>query len=248
MLKQIKYALRTGTSLRVISFAVMFLGNLIFLALNASVFRFRSEPIVVAVVFASLALTSVVVCFAIADILTIREFYRGSSAYAFALSHVPAWKTLLARMIVMTLADTMSLAVSIFMLVLQATRASGILGMSVPTPPELVFHVIVTLIAYSAFINVFFLFESVRSGVFFKWKVRNLVSVISVFVTCQALNLLDAILIPFSNGVQRLGPLFGIRLSDGFSAGGIVYLLVSAVQSALMFIFASALIERRRNV
>jgi hypothetical protein len=246
MFAQLKYSSRLFLNQRLFALCATILLNLGFFALG-SAGLLPYGWMVAGEVFSSLAMTGLFVVCIIADVQSISSLFSAPDGYAVALTPVPGWKVILGRVIPMVVFDLISYAVGITGIILQSMLLSdwgggsyGIVG------SETVLSILLGVIGYLTLLLLIIFCCAFAKSVLFHLKGRGILGFGAALVLVYAGNWLDMVLAPFAN-VSRVGAFVSIEIISG-SAGSVAYLCLTLIKAAALFIGASYLYERRKNL
>ena len=251
---QFKYAFRTGLSVRLPVFAVIFTINSVFLILGwAGVLPLAAH--ITAVSLSSTAIAVMMVFNVISDISVTRRIYTATGAYLYALTPTPRRKILLSSVIANMVMDIVTMAFTITSVVLLSFNlADGNTGAifwdSVLTGmPEVLLNALtitVLLIAFYLFVSMVILFCIImRKSVFFNKPAGGLLAALLPVGICAIMNFSHWLIAPFGSVTRDLSLFFSITV--GY-AGMIAYVVLLFISAAILFILSSKLLERRINI
>jgi hypothetical protein len=99
-----------------------------------------------------------------------------------------------------------------------------------------------------AYIFLLVIFGVTLKNTFFSgMRGRSWLALLGTAAAAWVLNILNFVLAPFGT-LDRFGFIFNITLHQGLNAGAFVFILVSLIQIAALFIACSTLIEKRINL
>lgn len=250
MITQYKYAFRHGAVLRVTTFGIVFAVNLVFGALAYfGVLGFAAS--VTAVSLSGVGLSVVIIMNIITGAMSIKSVLGSTSGYIYALAPVKSSRILFARLSAIVVQDVFTLAVSIYGTVWLSFYLAGVehefLGSTiegVQVSPE-VFKSMILGLAFYAFIYMFVIFCAVlKKSILFNKKAKSLLTLLCGLGIFWILSLVDFIMFPFAL-VERWFIFFNLTLYSTF--GTVLYVMLILAKTAVLFIAASRLMDRRMN-
>ena len=260
MKAQFKYTILDGLRVRGGIFAVVFLMNLVFIVLGAAGLLPTAAKIT-AVSLSGVALSVIIIVNIVGDIKIIRRMFAAPGAYLYALTPVPRRKILAANMISMMIMDIVTTAVSIASVSWIAIDMSGdFMGESVW---EMIrssaylsdwWHYILQALLFVALLVAGYLLVmmfivaviSVRRSLFYQKRAGGVLTALTAVAAVYAMSLTNFLMIPFA-AVSRWGMYFTITIAPG-GIGLAMYVLLTVIQVAALFMVASNLMERRMNI
>lgn len=253
MKAQFKYALRQGLALRATAFALVAALNIVFGVLGY--FKvLNNAGMVTATTLSSIALCGIFVICIIADVESFKSMFAAPQGYLLALAPVKSWKIMLARMTCIICEDFIALFMAIFGIVWQSCVLDGVIGMGIDysigyesDASNVVFGIIAILLSYAYIMMMVAFGVSLQNSVLFGVRGRKLLTMLVVAGVAWGFNLLNFIVAPFGI-LDRWKLFFSIALPYGFSAGAVVYALLSIAKIAALFVAASSLMERKINL
>lgn len=244
---QFRVAFRTGLSQRITMLLVCIAVNLGFLLAWQMGARHPAVQIV-GVVFSGISLTGVIVVQIISDVKIIRGVFRAPGAYTVMMAPVPGYKILFGRAAAIIVMDVIGFSVAILGQLLHSFLLGGLGEMWHWAPGGLVgWSVVVFLLFYSLLILALFFAESLRAGIFYRRRLRGFLGLLAAVVALAVLSLLDFLLLPFGM-VYRFGFFFNITLRMSLNPGMLLFIVLTLVKSAVLFLATSYGIERKINV
>jgi hypothetical protein len=245
---QFKYAFKAGLSVRGSVFAVIMLMNLAFIIPGA----LGILPLAARITAVSLSGSAIAVMMAfniVGDVSIARRMFTP----LYALTPVPRAKTLLSSVIAMTVMDIVTMTFSIISVVwlslILAGEGIGSLVWSVVSAnmSEMLFGLwlIALMIAgYLLFLMIILFCIAMRKSVFYQKPAGWLLAVLTGFGVFYLVSVSTLLLAPFGV-VSRYWWFFNITLGG---AGLIMYILLTLIQAAVLFVLTSRLMERKMNI
>ncbi|MCL2088062.1 MAG: hypothetical protein FWH14_01130 [Oscillospiraceae bacterium] len=247
-----KYAFLQNRRLRVSVFAVMLGINLVFSILSLS--GIAPGPVMIlGITLSSIAIGAVFIINIIADALTLRSIFGTPHGYNYALAPVKSGKILLANVVSIIVQDCIALSVAIFGVVIQSlsfTKTLGLVFDSLQAGDALFwsfFITIFTLLAYAFLLMLVVFGISLKNSLFFSSRLSPLLAFIGVIISIWVLGILDILLIPFGD-VSYVFMFVNVTLIPGFNIASLIYAIVIAAKTTLLFLASSRLIERKANL
>jgi hypothetical protein len=252
MKTQIKYAFLSGFHMRGIAFAVVFAVNFVFCALaTAGLLPLAAQ--ITAVAVSGMSVAVMFIFNVIRDIAVFHRMFAAPGAYLYALTPVPRWKTLLSSVIAVTVMDVVSMTVAcigtvwlsltlagegIMRLFWDAVRNSG---------SEVFFGILMVLLllaGYLLFLTAILFCVTMRKSVFYPIPAGGLLTALTAVGVFYAVSVTPLLLAPFGSVTWFFG---FITVSLG-GAGLVMYLLLTLLQAAALFIATAILMERKINL
>jgi hypothetical protein len=247
VLTQLKYASRIYLNQRVYALIGTVVINLVFFVLGIT----GILPIgwmIFGTVLSSLSLCAVFGVCVMVDMESIKSLFAPPNAYYTMLAPVPAWKTVLSRVISMTVLDIVSLTVGIFGVVLQSTMLDSYQPWdSGMIPTDSIIAIIIGIIAYATMFLFIIFACALAKSVFYHTKARGLLGFFGMVALGYLYSWLDLLLAPFAN-VSRFGAFIEVHLTSGLNAGMIAYIALLLIKAAALLIGISYLYERKVNI
>ena len=252
MKAQFKYAFRAGFNVRGAVFCVIFVMNLVFLALGAlNLLPFAAK--VTAVSLGGVAITVMMVVNIVGDVAVASRMFSAPGAYLHALTPAPRRQILLASVVTMAAMDFVSMAFAIFSEVLLSFNLIGDgalyaeLAGAIASPSVALNVLMTTALAIAGYLMVMMVIlfcvtarKSILSGV----RGGGLLTAALAVGVVYAITLSALLLAPFGS-VSRFGLFFTISLGG---AGVVMYALLTFLQAAALYVLTSKLMERKLNI
>lgn len=247
MLNQIKYAIRENGRQRMIALGAAIALNVVFGFLALTGITGIGWKIT-AVVFSALTLCALFSVCIVWDIQSIRSLFSAPAGYNAFLTPVPRWKMILSRSLLIIVLDSVSLFVGICGVVFQSLLLSNIrFSFTYGHWKETAFAGGVALLGYALIIMAIFFGCALSHSIYFHRKGRGFLSFLSVCGVLYLLHWMNLILALFGS-VSKWKLIFVINLNAGFNAGTLGYVFILLLQSVLLFVAATYLMERRVNI
>jgi hypothetical protein len=249
VLTQLKYASRIYLNQRVYALIGTVVINLVFFVLGIT----RILPIgwmIFGTVLSSLSLCAVFGVCVMVDMESVKSLFAPPNAYHTMLAPVPAWQTVLSRVISMTVFDLVSFTVGIFGVVLQSTMLDNYQpwsGDGSMIPSDSIIAIILGVIAYATMFLFIILACALAKSVFYHTKARGLLGFFGMVAVGYLYSWLDLLLTPFAN-VNRFGAFIEVQLTAGLNTGTIAYTVLLLVKATALLIGISYLYERKVNI
>ena len=253
MKRQIKYAFLAGLSFRGPVFIVIFMMNSVFIGLGLA----ESLPFpahVTAVSLGGIAIAVMLAANISGDISIFRKMFSAPEAYLLMLTTAPRRKTLLAGIITAAIMDTITMAFAIFAEVWLALNLAGSVvwqavwnaaGFGINHFYSLSILFLWMMVSYIFLITVILFCVTMKKSLFFKLPASGFLAFLTACCCFFITNLLQIVLAPF-NETLRYGPFIFITANS--AAALPVMILLTAFESAVLFIVTSKLMERRMNI
>jgi len=253
MKAQFKYAFLAGFFLRAPAFAVIFIINTVFIILGSA----ASLPYPAHITAVSLCGISIAVMFAAniaGDVSIARRMFSAPGAYLDMLTPVPRRKILLASVITMTLMDLITMT---YVITAQVWLTFNMIGDSMHKLfwdnvrihseylPYISAMIVLAIAAYILFLMIILFCVTMKKSVFFKLPASGFLAVLLAFACLYAVSLLQIVLLPFGE-IHRYGLL--MLLSFNSPAALPVYILLTLLEAAGLFVLTSKLLERKINL
>jgi len=253
MKAQFKYAFLSGLNVRGAAFAVIFLINMVFIALGS----LGKLPLAIHVTAVSLGGLAVAVMLAAnigGDVFISRRMFSSPESYLYALTPVPRRKILLASVITMAVMDIITMTFVIAAEVILSINLAGgeiwkiIRNFINENPVYLqygLWYFLMLVSGYFLAVMIILFCVTVKHSFLYKMKASGFLTILLAFGCFQIAGLTQMVLAPFSD-VQRYGPM--VIVSPGNSAAVIVLILLTLLEEAGLFILTSRLMERKINL
>ena len=253
MKAQFKYTFLSGLHARGGVFVVIFIMNFIFIVLGSlGLLPFAAK--VTAVALGGVAIAVMMACNIVDDISIVRRMFAAPTAYLYALTPAPRQETLLANIIAMLVMDIVTMAVVIcgevwLSFILAGEGIGRVMGEAIQllSAPELllgILYIALMLAGYLLFLMIILFGVAIKRSVFYHKQAGGLLTVVSVLGVIYIISLMPIILAPFGT-VSRFIVFFTITLSG---VGTAMYLLLTLMQTAALFVLTSRLMERKINI
>jgi len=225
--------------------------NLLLLLLTV-LFAQAGAVMIVAIVFSALALNYIFVSNAIVSFSGLNEVFSAPRGYLPLLTPLPAWKLLLGRIIPAAVMDTIGFLVSLGWLLHHSfSFAFGFVPIDMGqyvSARDIALGVGAGFAAYPLFLIMFCFFRALSKSVFYRVRLRVLLSLLVTFVIMgTVLSWFGFLLLPFGT-MHRVGLLFHISIGSVTGAGAAMVVLVLLIQAATLFAATSYLTERKINL
>jgi len=253
MKAQFKYALRAGLYFRGPAFAVIFIMNTIFIIMG-SLLSLPNPAHITAVSLCGVSIAVMLAANIGGDVAIARRMFSAPGAYLDMLTPVPRRKILLASVLTMAAMDIITFT---YVIIAQVWLSFNMIGsgmhkmfwdnvrMNSSYIPMIIWAVIFAIAFYLLILMIILFCVTVKKSIFFKLPASGLLAVLLAFACFYIVNLLQLLLVPFSE-VQR--HLFMIYLSFKTPAAAVFYILLTLLEAAGLFILTSKLLERRINL
>lgn len=245
MLDQIKYSARQDLGQRVFALAAVIVMNAVFGILGAANI-YGGGGKITAVTLCSLALCGLFVVAVIADVQSLRGLFSAPAGYAVMLAPVPGRKILLGKIIPIVVMDLVSFAVGIAGVVMQAMILANA-GYDSSRSDLSIWMVLVICVGYLMLITAIFFGCALAKSVFFRSRLSGLLGFAGFAAALYVLSWLDISMAAFAP-LTRFGPFFNITIYAGLNAATIAYIILGLAKSAVLFVSAAYLIDRRINL
>ena len=252
MKAQFKYAFLTGLDVRGGVFAVILALNLGFIALSAG----PGLPLAAQITAVSLGGLAIAVMLAVnllSDLAIIRRLFFAPGAYLYALLPTPRWKILLASVTAMLALDLVTMTVVIagevwLSFLLAGSSISAVfLEIIHANAPGIWFglwYIALFIAGYLLALMIILFCLSARQSLFFSKPAGWLLTLLLAVAVIYLVSVVPVILAPFGV-IARFGIFFVVVLNK---TGTILYVLLTFLEAAALFILTSKLMERRINI
>ena len=253
MKAQFKYAFLSGLNARGGVFAVIFIMNTVFIVLG-SLGMLPLAAHITAVSLGGVAIAVMMAANIIGDIAIVRCMFTAPGAYLYALTPSPRWKILLASIITMLVMDliTMAFAISsevwlsfnlagddIWNIVLEAIRANA------PHLMYVVWGFLLLVAGYLLIVLIILFCSAAKRSIFYMMPASGILTFLLACACVYVISLLQLALTPFGT-IERQG--IFIILSLGSKASLPVYVLLTLLEAAGLFVITSKFLEKRVNI
>jgi len=253
MKAQFKYAFRTGFHVRGLAFIVIFIMFLVFAVLGALGFLPLAARIA-AVSLGGTAIAAMMVFNIVSDVSIVRRMFAAPGAYLYALTPAPRKRILLSSIITMAAMDIVTMAAVIAgevllainmseggegRIVWEALRSAGASDVMYG-----IWGVALLLAGYFLVMMLILFCMTVRKSLFYNKPVGGLLTAALALAIIYIVNLLSFILAPFGE-VSRFAIFFTISLGR---VGSALYVPLTLIEAAVLFILTSKLMERKVNI
>ncbi|MDR0323225.1 MAG: hypothetical protein LBI12_02105 [Treponema sp.] len=253
MKAQFKYAIISGLYVRGPVFIVVFIMNTVFVILGS----LGLLPFAAKVTAVSLGGVAIAVMFAaniIGDVAIANRMFSKPTAYLYALTPEPRWKTLFASVITMAVMDIVTMAIVITEEVWLSLILAGdnILNIVLETmkenAPDVLFgfwYVLLLAAGYLLMMMIILFCVTAKKSIFSNAPASGLLAFLLACGCIYAVNLLSLILVPFGI-VER----FNIFIILTFTSRMVIPFLVllTLLEAAGLFFITSKLLEKRVNI
>ena len=185
----------------------------------------------------------------IADAASLRNVFTSPSGYLPMLAPVPGWRLLLSRVLPIVFFDSVCIIlgyIGFLRLALGYTSLSLISGL--PSSTEWLTPLkTLWALEFIQIILLAFLSCALAKSIFFRFRQRIALGIISFFLIRYLLSLLDILLAPFAMHSGN-GPMLVMHITTGFNAGMIAYVILGIFKITGLFFITSHLIERKINL
>jgi hypothetical protein len=254
MKAQFKYNLMTGMSARGSVFLGLMLINMVFITLGSAGLLPQAAHIV-GVSLCGVGLLLMMCVNLLCDIGIIRRMFSAPEAYTYALAPVHRGKMLFAGLATITLADMFTMGA---LVVAQVWLALNLAGRGIwqfmwttafdgINAVELLFIVCLPLLVfagYTLFVTVVVFCVALKNSLLYKMPAGWILAVFAGFGVFWVFSLADLVMIPFG-GVQMHGMLINITV---VGAGYPIYVALTFLKAAAVFVLTAKLMERRVNI
>ena len=228
--------------------------NLVFITLG-SIGWLPLAGQITAVSLGGIAIAAMMTINIISDVGVFRRMFSAPGAYLYALTPAPRKHILLASVIAAMVMDLVTMTVVItgeVWLSLSLTLASDndwhILMNAISANPSAMLYVLwgilLSIVSYLLCMMFLLFIITTRKSIFYQKRGGKLLNILLALGTIYALNLLQIILAPFGE-VSRFGLFFTVSI-DG--AGVALYILLTFIEAAALFVITSRLMERKMNI
>jgi len=252
MKAQFKYAFLTGLNLRIGAFAVICAMNFVFIVLGSlGLLPFAAH--VTAVSLGGIAIAVMLAFNIVSDISIVGRMFSAPGAYLYALTPAPRWKTLLPGVIAMFVLDAVTMTVVIAGEVwlsfnLAGDHFGGIIREAiVSNVSEVLFglwYVALLCAGYLLVVMMIVFCVSVKKSLLHGKRTGGVLTTLLAGILVYAVSLSPLLLTPLGT-VNRFGLFFVITLGR---TGTIMYVLLTFVQAAILFVLSASLMERKINI
>ena len=253
MKAQFKYAFRAGLNIRLPVFAVIFTMDTVFIILG-SLGLLPFAALVTAVSLGGVAIAAMLAVNVIADVFIARRMFLAPEAYLHALTPVPRRKILLASVIAITVLDLITMTFVISAEVWLSFNLAGggywhmvweFLKNNSQDLVYLLWCVLLLVAGYMLMITIIMFCVTAKKSIFFKKPASGFLAFLLGCGCVYAISLLQLVLAPFS-GIERYGLLIVLNIERG--AVFPVYVLLTLIEAAVLFVLTSKLMERKINI
>jgi len=185
----------------------------------------------------------------IADAASLRNVFTSPSGYLPMLAPVPGWKLLLSRVLPIVFFDSVCVILGYIGCVRLVLGYTGSFSMSelLASPDWLTPFKTLWALEFVQIILLAFLSCALAKSIFFRFRQRIALGIISFILIRYLLSLLDILLAPFAMHSGN-APLLVMHITTGFNAGMIAYVILSILKITGLFFITSFLIERKINL
>jgi len=249
MKAQFKYAFKTGLSSRGAAFAIIFVIDAVFIALES----FGLLPpfaMFTAISLGGVAIPVMLVYNIIGDIAIIRRLFSVPEAYLYALTPSPRREILLASVIVAAILDIVTMAVvivagrllslipaggQIWQYLWDYIRTNSLYGL---------WHVALLAAGYLLVMMIILFYITVKNSILYKFPASKLLAFLLTCACIYVITLLQLVLVPFST-VERYGLMIILNLGRNALP---FYVLLILLEASALFVITSKLMERKINL
>jgi len=252
MKEQFKYAFRTGASPRLFVFAVILVMNLAFIILD--MIGILPLPAIITAVSLSGTAIAVMVAFNIVgDVSIIRSMFSNPGAVFYALTPVSRKKTLIANVLAMFVMDFVTMAASIFsVVILSVSLGSRYIGVgtwemirtNMGEPHYMLIYLALFMAIYFLVIAIIMFCTAMRKSIFYNKPVGGLLTFLLAVGIFYIVSVSPLLLAPFAD-VGRFMAFFTVTV--GYLGMGL-YALLLLIIAAVLFVLTSNLFERKINI
>ena len=252
MKAQFKHALYAGGFTRLAIFMVIFVMNFVFILLGA-VGLLPLAAQITAVSLSGVGISVMAVTNLIGDISIIRYRFASPRAYLYALTPVPRWKTLLASIVTIVVTDVVTMAASIFGVVMLALNLAGnyvgdlfwnIISINPYKIMAGFWFCALAVAGYLLMLMVIIFCITLNKSLFYQKRGGGMLTALVAIGMLFAINISQIVLAPFG-AVSRWGMHFTIYLGR---FGIAMYALLLLAEAAALFVITSKLMERKLNI
>jgi len=252
MKAQFKYAFRTGINTRGWVFSVIFVMELVFIVL-ASLGWLPNAAQITAVSLGGVAIAVMMAFNIISDIAIARRMFNAPGAYLYALTPAPRKQILFSSIVSMLVLDAVTMAAVIIGEVWMAFNLAGediprVVAEAIRANAGQWYYVLLMLAffiaGYFLFLTIILFSVSVKRSVLSDKPASGLLAALVAAGTVYVLSLLPIILAPFGS-VSRFGVFFSVSLGR---LGTVLYLVLTCIEAAALFVLTSRLLERKVNI
>jgi len=249
---QFKYAFRTGLHVRGLVFAIIFVMNLVFIILGAlGWLPFAAQ--VTAVALGGVAIGVMTIFNIISDVSILSRMFTVPGAYLHALTPAPRKQILLSSVITMMILDIVTMAVVITGEVLLSLNLAGssvgsvvwtAIRTNLPSLIEWLLPLAGLIVGYLLVVMIILSGITLGKSVFYQKKAGGLMTAVAILAIIYVFSVSPMILAPLGT-VSRFGFFFTVTLG---TAGTAMYILLTLIQTAVLFVLTSKLMERKLNI
>jgi len=239
--------------MRGVAFAVIFIFNLVFIALG-SLGLLPLAAHITAVSLGGVAIGVMAVFNIIGDVAIASRMYSAPGAYLLALTPAPRWQILLSSVITMLILDVVTMAIVItgevllaFNMIGASVRSviidgigTGVVGFINSLP-----HFALTVAGYLLIVMIIMFCISVDKSVFYQKRAGGLMTAVVAIVTVYIVSVSPLLLAPFGTVTRYSGVFFMVTIG---TVGIIMYALLNLILAAALFVMTSRLMERKMNI
>jgi len=247
------YATRAGGTPRLITFAIIFIVNIVFIVLG-SLGLLPLAAQITAVSLSGTAIGVIAIFNIISDISIIRSMFSAPGAVFYALTPVSRGKTLAVNVITMLLTDFVTMATSIGSVVILAVNLGSNYtninfwesiryygGLNVTFA---LLSLALAIVSYLLFMMVIIFCIAVRKSIFYNKRAGGFLAVITGAIVFYIASLTPLLVAPFGN----INWFFGIITVTVGNLGMGLYTLLQFTLASILFVITSKIMERKLNI
>jgi len=248
MKAQFKYSILSGMYGRLPVFAVIIVMMLVFIVFGA--LNILPDPAyITGISLGGVAIGVMCMANIWSDVRICGRMFGSSGATLYALTPVPRWKTLLASVLTITVADIVTLTCVIFgeawLSLSYAMRNAG--GVSSIFNYNGGWLPVYFVLCYLLLLLIILFGVAMKKSAFFKLPASGLLGFLASCVSLYAVSLLYFVLAPFG-WVERYKIFFTVHLSYGSVPAGIAMIALTLLEAAGLFALTSKLLESKINL
>jgi len=246
------YSIRNRLYVRLITLAIVVLGNIFFLILTNRN-DFMEWQAILGITFASLAFIGVFVAnIIVSDSIFKKALFKEPGNYLMILTPVPTWKRILGTLIPSVIFDMLAFAISIVFIVILAMSFSESTGVrevwqelrQYQVDVYVLFGIGFIVVGYAWLILTGVFWHSLTKTILSRVPLRKLAGAALTIAVVSALSWISAVLLPFGE-INRFGPFFTIFIHEMATWHLVVTLVSLFVQAAILLFSAALLLDRR---
>ncbi len=179
------------------------------------------------------------------DFRIIRNMLSVHHGYMEFLVPVAGWKRLLAKIVSMSVADSVCFVLNAAGFMLNIYLIEDDMGKMMRVNPWLVVNAILT---YFCIMLLFFLAAALHHSYFSGIRLGWLINLFAVLGIAYLLNVINLLIIPFSTHVSQSRLQISVTLNMAAGSGLFVFLLLKLCKAGLLFGVTSYIMERKINI